>query len=88
MFIEQIFPTVVAEKSTLHERLFAEAKARGLSNQDMKEIISIPNHDPVLLFRSVEKKIEPADANLRLLGVWVITEIKQNEKRYLPRLLR
>ena len=41
MFIEQIFPAVVAQKSTLKERLVAEAKARGLSNDDTKEIVSI-----------------------------------------------
>lgn len=227
MFIEQIFPAVVAEKSALRERLFAEAKTRGLSNENMEEIISIvpnalvdagafldkmtnlwryefgvpydigkdfvwgthmwvpvhclfnalscahsrlpkntcvdylkrladpgkhqatlvemipgykvdsavavqfevsgqgvgnktidwvigphsgrtvlldvkrrttdfikqteridvesvapePDHDPVLLFRSVEKKFESADPNLQLQGVWVITDIKQNEKR-------
>lgn len=41
MFIEQIFPAVVAEKSTLYARLFAEGKARGLSNEDTKTIVSI-----------------------------------------------
>lgn len=227
MFIEQIFPVVVAEKSTLHKRLLAEGKARGLSNEDTDEIISIvpktlidagafldkmtnlwryefgvpydigkdfvwgthmwlpvhglfnallcahsrlpevtcvdylkrlvdpskhqatlvemipgykvdstvavqfevpgqgvgnqtidwvigphsgrtvlldvkrrttdfirqteriggesivpePDHDPALLFRSVEKKFESADPNLQLQGVWVVTDIKQNEKR-------
>lgn len=40
-----------------------------------------PDHDPTLLFRSVEKKFESADPNVRLQGVWVITDIKQNEKR-------
>ena len=41
MFIEQIFPAVVAAKSTLHERLFAEGEAHGLSNEDTKAIVSI-----------------------------------------------
>ena len=27
-----------------------------------------------------EKKFEPTDPNLRLQGVWIITDIKQNEK--------
>lgn len=227
MFIEQIFPEVIAEKSTLYERLFAEAKARGVSNADMKKILSVvpkalidagafldkmtnlwryefgvpydigkdfvwgthmwvpvhclfnalscahsrlpkvtcvdylkrladpskhqatlvemipgykvdsavaiqfevagqgvgnqtidwvigphsgqtvlldvkrrttdfikqterigggsvapePDHDPALLFRSVEEKLAPADPDLQLQGVWVITDIKQNEKR-------
>jgi hypothetical protein len=41
MFIEQICPAAVAEKSTLHERLFAEGEARGLSNEYTKAIVSI-----------------------------------------------
>lgn len=41
MFIEQIFPDVVAAKSTLQERIFAEGEARGLSNEDIKAIVSI-----------------------------------------------
>lgn len=40
MFIEQISPDVVADKSTLIERLFAEGKARGLSNKDAKAIVA------------------------------------------------
>jgi len=36
-----------------------------------------PDHDPALLFRSVEKKFEPTDPNLRLQGVWIITDIKR-----------
>lgn len=41
MFIEQIFPAVVAQKSTLRECLLAEAKIRGMPNVDMEEIMSI-----------------------------------------------
>ena len=41
MFIEQIFPGVVADKSTLIERLFAEGKTRGFSLEDTKAILSI-----------------------------------------------
>jgi hypothetical protein len=41
MFIEQIFPAVVADKSTLLERLFAEGKARGLSREIMKVVVSV-----------------------------------------------
>lgn len=40
MFIEQICPAVVADKSTLLERLFAEGKARGLSDEDAKAIVA------------------------------------------------
>lgn len=41
MFIEQIFPAVVADKSTLLERLFAEGKARGLSREITKAVVSV-----------------------------------------------
>lgn len=41
MFIEQIFPAVVAAKSTLHDRLLAEGEARGLPNEETKAIVSI-----------------------------------------------
>lgn len=44
-------------------------------------IVPEPNHDPALLFRSIEEKFESADPNLQLQGVWVITDIQQNEKR-------
>lgn len=40
-----------------------------------------PNHDPTLLFRSIEEKFESADPNINLQGVWVVTDIKQNENR-------
>lgn len=39
-----------------------------------------PNHDPALLFRSVEKKFRSSDPNIRLQGAWIITDIKQNEQ--------
>jgi hypothetical protein len=38
-----------------------------------------PDHDPALLFRSVEKKLVSADPDSRLQGVWISTNIKQNE---------
>ncbi len=40
MFIEQIFPAVVADKGTLPARLLAEAKAQGLSNGELEEFES------------------------------------------------
>ncbi len=40
-----------------------------------------PTHDPALLFRSVEDKFKPADPAHCLQGVWVVTDIKQNEKK-------
>lgn len=39
-----------------------------------------PDHDPMLLFRSVEQKFVPADACSRLQGVWIATDIKQDEE--------
>ncbi len=40
-----------------------------------------PNHDPALLFRSVEQKYVSADPDARLQGVWILTDIKQEEDR-------
>ena len=40
-----------------------------------------PDHDPNLLFRSVEEKFKISDPNYYLQGVWIVTDIKQNEKR-------
>ncbi len=42
-----------------------------------------PGHNPVLLFRSVEEKFVAADPNQRLQGVWIVTDIKQDEQRLL-----
>lgn len=41
MFIDQIFPAVVAEKSTLLERLIAEAMAQGVTREQASAILSI-----------------------------------------------
>ena len=38
-----------------------------------------PNHDPALLFRSVEDKFIRADPNVCLQGGWIVTDIKQQE---------
>lgn len=38
-----------------------------------------PNHDVQLLFRSVEPKFLAADPDERLQGVWIVTDIKQDE---------
>ena len=40
-----------------------------------------PDHDPALLFRSVDQKLIAADPDSRLQGVWVVTNIKQDEDR-------
>lgn len=36
-----------------------------------------PDHDPAVLFRSIENKLVRADPTNRLQGVWIATEIKQ-----------
>jgi hypothetical protein len=41
----------------------------------------VPDHDPALLFRSVEQKFLTANPDSRLQGVWISTNIKQNEER-------
>lgn len=40
-----------------------------------------PVHDPALLFRSVEQKFISADPLTQLQGVWICTDIKQDEER-------
>lgn len=41
-----------------------------------------PDHDPSLLFRSVEQKFVPADPNAQLQGVWIFTYIQQDEEHF------
>jgi hypothetical protein len=41
--------------------------------------IEPPSHQVSLLFRSVEQKFLSADPNSRLQGVWIVTDIKQEE---------
>ncbi len=43
------------------------------------EPISAPAHDASLLFRSAVEKLLPSDPAVRLQGVWIITELKQEE---------
>jgi hypothetical protein len=40
-----------------------------------------PRHDPGILFRSVEQKFVPADPDGRLQGVWIVTDIQQDEEK-------
>jgi hypothetical protein len=42
-----------------------------------------PNHDPALLFRSVEQKFISIEPDVQLQGVWIHTNIKQDEDRLL-----
>ncbi|HYE36668.1 hypothetical protein [Methylocaldum sp.] len=54
----------------------AEEMAADSSSQE-------PTHDPSLLFRSVEQKFVAANPDNQLQGVWIYTDIKQNEERLL-----
>lgn len=45
-----------------------------------KPVAPEPNHAPSLLFRGVEEKFLSADSSQTLQGVWVVTDIKQNEQ--------
>jgi len=38
-----------------------------------------PDHDPSLIFRSVEEKFDTSDPNYFLQGAWIVTDIKQDE---------
>lgn len=40
-----------------------------------------PDHDPALLFRSVEQKFVAANPDERLQGAWICTAIKQEEQQ-------
>lgn len=50
---------------------------------DTAKVAPEPSHDPELLFRSVEQKFLPADPDLQLQGVWIVTDIKQEENQLL-----
>lgn len=45
----------------------------------MEHELPAPDHDPTLLFRSVEQKFLSADPGKVLQGVWIVTDIKQEQ---------
>lgn len=53
---------------------FIEQLTREDGSQQMPE----PEHDPALLFRSLENKFLPANPDASLQGVWIATHIQQN----------
>lgn len=55
-------------------RDFIEQMAKEDDNKEMPE----PEHDPALLFRSLDKKFLPASPDESLQGVWIATHIQQN----------
>jgi len=38
-----------------------------------------PEHDPAIMFQSVEQKFLEADPDAQLQGAWIVTDIQQNE---------
>jgi hypothetical protein len=42
-----------------------------------KEPILPPDHDPLILFRGVEKKFRPTDPEKTLQGAWIVSDLKQ-----------
>jgi len=54
---------------------FIEQMAREESSKEMPE----PEHDPALLFRSLDNKFLPANPDEALQGVWIATHIQQNQ---------
>ena len=51
------------------------------------ELAPEPDHDPALLFRSIEHKFKAADPDHCLQGAWIVTDIAQNESRLLKSFL-
>lgn len=47
------------------------------SIMDQNDVTQAPQHDPALLFRSIENKFLESDPENFLQGVWVVTQIKQ-----------
>lgn len=48
----------------------------------METEVPAPEHDPALLFRSVEQKFIAADPDKVLQGAWVVTDIKQEANEF------
>lgn len=51
------------------------------SQMDKPDPTKAPQHDPSLLFRSLERKFNFGDPDVRLQGVWIVTQVKQNSKK-------
>lgn len=65
-------------------RVLLDVKSRSkdfieqMTREDGSKEMSEPEHDPALLFRSLDKKMLPANPDERLQGVWIATHIQQN----------
>lgn len=49
-----------------------------MTREDHRKEMPEPEHDPALLFRSLDKKFLPASPDEFLQGVWIATHIQQN----------
>lgn len=49
-----------------------------MTREDGGKVMPEPEHDPALLFRSLDNKFMPANPDERLQGVWIATHIQQN----------
>lgn len=65
-------------------RVLLDVKSRSkdfieqMTQEGSSNVMPEPEHDPALLFRSLDKKFVPADPDEQLQGVWITTHIQQN----------
>ncbi len=65
-------------------RVLLDVKSRSkdlieqMAQEDASEVMPKPEHDPALLFRSLDKKFLPANPDEGLQGVWIATHIQQD----------
>jgi hypothetical protein len=66
-------------------RVMLDVKSRSkdfveqMSREDGSKVMPEPEHDPALLFRSLDGKFLPANLDEQPQGVWIATHIQQNE---------
>lgn len=65
-------------------RVILDVKSRSkdfieqMTREDGSKWMPEPEHDPALLFRSLDKKFLPTDPDELLQGVWIATHVQQN----------
>lgn len=65
-------------------RVMLDVKSRSkdfieqMTREDGSKVMPEPEHDPAVLFRSLDKKFLPADPDELLQGVWIATHVQQN----------
>lgn len=66
-------------------RVMLDVKSRSqdfieqMTREDGSKVMPEPEHDPALLFRSLDTKFLSANPDERLQGVWIATHIQQNK---------